>query len=75
MKFTIRDLLWLTAVVAILLTWWLDRGQLEANRSWHERQNKANYQELIQVKKTVERIAARNGMPNPFAPAPNSPKP
>jgi hypothetical protein len=28
MKFTIRDLLWLTVVVALGVAWWLDRGRL-----------------------------------------------
>ena len=29
MKFSIRDLLWLTVVVALALTWWLDRRELQ----------------------------------------------
>ena len=28
LRFTIRDLLWLTLVVAVLTAWWLDRQQL-----------------------------------------------
>ena len=28
MKFSIRDLLWLTVVVALAVAWWLDRRQL-----------------------------------------------
>jgi len=28
MKFTIRDLLWLTVVVALGVAWWVDRGRL-----------------------------------------------
>ena len=28
MKFSIRDLLWLTVVVALGLGWWVDRGRL-----------------------------------------------
>ena len=27
-RFTIRDLLWLTLVVAVLIAWWLDRSEL-----------------------------------------------
>ena len=27
-RFTIRDVLWLTAVVACLVVWWIDRQQL-----------------------------------------------
>ena len=29
MKFSIRDLLWLTVVVALALGWWLDRSYLD----------------------------------------------
>jgi hypothetical protein len=28
MKFTIRDLFWLTFVVALVVAWWLDRSSL-----------------------------------------------
>lgn len=28
MKFTIRDMLWLTVIVALAVGWWLDRGKL-----------------------------------------------
>ena len=27
-RFTIRDLLWLTALVAVLVAWWVDRSKL-----------------------------------------------
>ena len=27
--FTIRDLLWLTVVVALAVAWWIDRGRME----------------------------------------------
>jgi hypothetical protein len=29
-RFTIRDVLWLTALVAVLAAWWVDRSQLDA---------------------------------------------
>ena len=29
LRFTIRDLLWLTVVAAILVSWWLDRSELK----------------------------------------------
>ena len=29
MRFSIRDVLWLTAVVALAVAWWLERGKLE----------------------------------------------
>ena len=28
MRFTIRDLLWLTLLAAVLVAWWMDRGRL-----------------------------------------------
>jgi len=28
MKFSIRDLIWLTVVVALVVVWWLDRSSL-----------------------------------------------
>ena len=28
-RFSIRDLLWLTVVAAILISWWLDRSELK----------------------------------------------
>ena len=43
MRFTIRDLLWLTLVVAISLGWWIDRNrnyQAETVR-WYRRAMKA----------------------------------
>ena len=30
MRFTIRDLLWLTLLAAVLVAWWVDRGRLAA---------------------------------------------
>jgi hypothetical protein len=29
LRFTIRDLLWLTVAAAILVSWWLDRSELK----------------------------------------------
>jgi hypothetical protein len=29
LRFTIRDLLWLTVVAAVLVCWWLDRSRLK----------------------------------------------
>ena len=30
MRFTIRDLLWLTLLAAVLVVWWMDRSRLAA---------------------------------------------
>jgi hypothetical protein len=35
-RFTIRDLLWLTAVVALAVGWWVDRRQIQARRAEFE---------------------------------------
>ena len=32
LRFSIRDLLWLTALVAVLLGWWVDRNRLDQER-------------------------------------------
>ncbi len=32
MKFSIRDLLWLTVVVALGVAWWVDRSQVAKDR-------------------------------------------
>src|SRR5437867_2342016 len=31
-RFTIRDVLWLTAFIAVLLTWWADHARIAADR-------------------------------------------
>jgi hypothetical protein len=31
MRFSIRDLLWLTALVAVLAAWWIDDSRLRQN--------------------------------------------
>ncbi|HUE74979.1 MAG TPA: hypothetical protein VMP01_29195 [Pirellulaceae bacterium] len=42
MRFTIRDLLWLTLLAAVLAAWWVDRGRLAADL----RQSKHDAHEL-----------------------------
>jgi len=36
-RFTIRDLLWLTALVAMGVDWWLDCTQVKFERDWYRR--------------------------------------
>jgi hypothetical protein len=55
MRFTIRDLLWLTLVVALAVAWWVDRGRMAArfsdrDRAWRE-----------SVDKSLSEIATRTG--------------
>jgi hypothetical protein len=38
LRFTIRDLLWLTALVAMALGWWLNRASLIADLSASQRE-------------------------------------
>jgi hypothetical protein len=35
-RYTIRDLLWLTALLSILIAWWVDHKELDNERDgWH----------------------------------------
>jgi hypothetical protein len=54
-KFTIRDLLWLTVVVALGVAWWVDRVRMadrfsERDRAWRE-----------SVDKSLSEISTRTG--------------
>ena len=58
-RFTIRDLLWLTVVVALAVGWWLNRKQLIAERGrW---QNRAEHPSVV--------IEERRINPEPTRPA------
>jgi hypothetical protein len=35
-RFTIRDVLWLTVVVAVLVAWWVDRSRLSLENRSHQ---------------------------------------
>ena len=39
LRFTIRDLLWLTALVAVLVAWWIDHREMKYNsiEEWRKR--------------------------------------
>ena len=60
MKFSIRDLLWLTVVVALVLAWWMDRTRIIQH-----------YETLFSRKVPI----FSREMPNSKAPAPNPPNP
>lgn len=49
MRFTIRDIIWLTTLVAVLVAWWMDRRTTTLRRE----------QELQQTRNEVERLEAR----------------
>jgi hypothetical protein len=44
-RFTIRDVLWLTAIVAIVLGWWLDHRTLKRWWTLHHAREAAFYKE------------------------------
>ena len=50
LRFTIRDVLWLTLVVGLVLGWWVDRGRVD--------------ERLIQVARRCESLAAANRLLN-----------
>ena len=66
MRFTIRDLLWLTVVVSLAVAWWVDRGRLVGEivdlRNIDSKDYRARWHYPIY------------GLPNPSAPAPETPK-
>jgi uncharacterized membrane-anchored protein len=48
LRFTIRDLLWLTALVALAVGWWLDRRNVAQQRD--------NYYSQLKTPPTVQYI-------------------
>jgi hypothetical protein len=48
MRFTIRDVLWLTVVAALLLTWWLDRRSLRSEFASQLQAAEAQRQKIAQ---------------------------
>jgi hypothetical protein len=59
MKFSIRDLLWLTVVVAILVAWWIDHNRVGE----------------LPKKGRKPTIHDTSWLPNVPTPAPNPPTP
>jgi hypothetical protein len=70
LRFTIRDLLWLTLLAAVLVAWWVDRGRLCARIDWLE--NKDLWPVFYEGQFTSQ---SRGNFPSfhPTAPAPNPP--
>jgi hypothetical protein len=79
MRFTIRDLLWLTVVVALGLGWWVDRQYLISQlRPWGVSPPAPEAIDRIveaEVDKRTDQLkrAGYWKSPNPSAPAPNLP--
>lgn len=72
MKFSIRDLLWLMALAAVLTAWWVDRGRLGQVIETQNREFMRLHEEADRAAAEVQ--AAINSLPNSSAPAPNPPK-
>ena len=47
LRFTIRDLLWLTVVVALAEGWWLDRAKLAADLTANHQEMQIERKEMI----------------------------
>ena len=68
MKFSIRDLLWLTVVVALATAWGVDHFRQANHDLWEVK--------VFRAPKTGTRYITRLGsLPNSSAPAPNPLKP
>jgi hypothetical protein len=60
---TIRDLLWLTVVAALTVTWWVEHRSLLQLQSQHERlerQRAAAAKESAECKESLETLALEN---------------
>jgi hypothetical protein len=63
MRFTIRDLLWLTAVVALAIGWCQDRSALNAVQKWWHLHLE---REHIDNPNDYKRLIEREGPPRPI---------
>jgi len=57
-RFTIRDVLWLTVLAAVLVTWWIDRSRLAKLR---DRSDEAARQLFSLLPSTGDHILLRDG--------------
>jgi len=68
-RFTIRDVLWLTVVVAVLAAWWADRSEWHVERAGLQR----SHDEVSVVKQQIgedgwtEFITTLNNIPYPLS--------
>ena len=75
MKFSIRDLLLVTVIVALAVGWWVDRSWLN-EEMWRWKARSENLEVVYnREKEELERIRLRltDSMPNSSAPAPKLP--
>ena len=64
MKFSIRDLLLVTVIVAVCVAWWVDRSKLAAR-----------LKPFLWLEELEEKMAKAKESPTSQAPAPNPSKP
>lgn len=80
MKFTIRDLFWLTVVVALGVAWWIEHRQAETarneNKSLQEKFDDRQKAMASAFERAIENITGQPliPLPKPKAPAPLPPK-
>jgi hypothetical protein len=53
LRFTIRDLLWITALAGVLMGWWLDRSKLALHDEQASQQAK-KYESLLSVQEALD---------------------
>jgi hypothetical protein len=56
MKFSIRDLLWFTVVVALAVGWWVDRSKLLALWTSAEAESRKNAQEVKKLTASLQGV-------------------
>ena len=76
MKFSIRDLLLVTMIVALVAGWWVDRSSLAKENKQLSKQLKdsASYYGFFGQAREGAGVDTTGFLPNSSAPAPNPPK-
>jgi len=72
LRFTIRDLFWLTLVVASLIGWWVDLGEWEEEllkRLEYQERRAANAVELVKAQSDLVTLRLLMGIGQPATPA------
>jgi len=67
-RFTIRDVLWLTAVVGMAVGWWIDDGFLRRSLEVQVREQEKNVENaliLLEQRRRVQQAANSPTMPSP----------
>ena len=79
MRFSIRDLLLVTVIVALAVGWWVDRSRLASGITLHEREinfleheNEFQDRAMLELAEKVREL--KKLLPTSQAPTPNPPK-